>query len=93
MLSPFKIKTVVIAPMISGSISLAASSTLVAIILRHSRQTGVKQMRPVRRVFFGLCIYDRTYSFGQAMSALPTPQEPDGFFGSIGNMHSCRFQA
>ena len=87
MLSLNQRKFITMAPMVSGPLSLVASISLITMIFKSASKLKI----PVRRIFFGLCVYDCIYSFGQSMSTIPMPKDP-GIWGTFGNVHSCNFQ-
>lgn len=89
MYSPAQVKAIVIIPAVTGTLSAVASGSLIVMVLRS--QTGLKV--PLRRIFFGLCIYDIIYSLANALSSLPIPKEDAWIWGATGNVQSCLFQA
>lgn len=86
--SPTQIKAIVLAPMVSGSLSFIGSSGLLVMILWFSR---IKLYAVVRRILFGMCVYDIFQSLASLASSFPVP--PDrGVFGASGTVGTCDAQ-
>jgi len=74
-------------PTLSGLASFLGSVTLIITILRSELKLTV----PVRRIFFGVCIYNCFQSAAHAFSTFPIPKG-QGLWGAIGNIGSCDAQ-
>ena len=77
--------------MLSGTLSVAASTTLATMILTSPR----KLTSPKRRLLFGLCICDIFQSTGSILGPLLTVPDAPGSTSlwSFGNQATCDFQA
>jgi len=85
--SEAQIKAIVVVPICSGFTSFVASGTLIFMILRSELKLTV----PVRRIFFGLCVYNCFQSLSAAFSTLAIPKG-QGMGGAMGNIGSCDAQ-
>ena len=81
-----KLISLIIAPMITGSVSFAASLTLIISIMR----SNLKLSNTYRRIVFALSIFDLLQSLSQLASSLPMPA--GSIWGAIGNDVSCDLQ-
>ncbi len=77
---------IMVIPMITGSISFAASLTLIIMILRSNLKLGTVY----RRLVFGMSVFDLIQSLSQALSSVPMPA--GSFWGSVGNNITCNIQ-
>jgi len=79
--------SLVVTPMLTGSLSFLASLTIIISILRSE----VKLSTSYRRLLFGLSVFDLFHSLGQALSSTPMPVGT--FLLSFGNDSTCITQA
>ncbi len=85
-LAKAQLKSIVITPMLTGSISSVASLAIIISILRSE----VKLSNSYRRLVFGISVYDLIQSIGQAFSSVLMPSGT--FWLASGNDVSCKFQ-
>mmetsp|Transcript_11296 Transcript_11296/g.14165 ORF Transcript_11296/g.14165 Transcript_11296/m.14165 type:complete len:424 (+) Transcript_11296:204-1475(+) len=76
----------VLAPMVTGSVSFVASLTLIIMI----RRSTVKLSTIYRRLIFGLIVSNLIFSIGQLTSSFPAHNGT--IWGAIGNDVSCDIQ-
>ena len=79
--------SLIITPMITGTISTVASATIIVSIFRSQ----VKLNSIYRRFIFGMSSFDVIQSFSQLLSSLPMPAN-DTIWGSVGNDITCEMQ-
>ena len=79
---------ITIIPMVTGALSIAASSTIIAKIL----QSQSKLTTPYNRLLIGLCVFDIIVSSSNVSSTLPVPRGTPGYWGAIGNDTTCQIQ-
>ena len=77
-----------IAPILSGLLSLLASSTIIWKIF----QSRVKLNAPYCRIIFGLSFYDILSSLANMASTMPIPADTSDVFGAVGNKDTCNAQ-
>jgi hypothetical protein len=78
---------IVLTPMVSGFISLIASSTVITMIVIRS---NVKLSTTYRRLIVSLSTFDLIQSFSQTCSSMPMPS--GSMFLAIGNETTCDIQ-
>ena len=78
------------APILSGSLSLLASSTIIWKIF----QSETKLKAPYCRLLFGMTFYDVIFSCANIASTMPVPAvvSPTSSFGAVGNDITCSIQ-
>ena len=79
-------KIIVIAPVITGSLSLISSLTIMAMMLKSKK----KLSSSYRRLIFGLSMADVVFSIGQVVSTLPMYHGT--VWGAMGNQKTCEAQ-
>ena len=87
-LSQPQLLSLIIAPMITGTISTVASATIIVSIFRSE----VKLSTIYRRFIFGMSSFDVIQSFSQLLSSLPMPAN-SLIWGSVGNNITCGMQS
>jgi hypothetical protein len=86
LLSALELKTLVVTPIISGSISFVASMTIIFMIYR----SRIKLSTTYRRLVFGISVFDLIQSISQILSTFPMPA---GYiWGASGNQTTCSIQ-
>ena len=85
-LSHPQLLSILIAPMITGSISTVASATIIVFIFRSE----VKLSTIYRRFIFAMSTFDVIHSLPQLLSSLPMPANTT--WGAIGNTITCGIQ-
>ena len=86
MKSSSTLRAPIISSMITGSISFAASLTLIVMILR----SDLKLSTVYRRLIFGISVFDLVQSLSQGMSSLPMPA--GSIWAAVGNNVTCDLQ-
>lgn len=79
---------IAVTPMVTGTISIIASSTVIKKVLNSES----KLKNPYNRLLLGLCVFDIITSFCQATSTLPSPSDMPDRWGAIGNDATCKMQ-
>ena len=79
--------SLIVSPMITGTISIVASVTIVVSIFRSE----VKLSTIYRRFIFGMSSFDVIQSFANTLSSLPMPAN-SAIWGSVGNDITCGMQ-
>lgn len=78
--------TLMITPMITGSISFVSSLTIIVMILK----SNLKLTTVYRRLIFGISVFDLIQSLSQALSSVPMPA--GSWVGAMGNDVTCDLQ-
>ena len=79
---------ITIIPMVTGTLSIAASSTIIVKVL----QSQSKLTTPYNRLLIGLCAFDIILSICHVSSTLPVTRGTPGYWGTIGNATTCQIQ-
>ncbi|GFH57076.1 hypothetical protein CTEN210_13552 [Chaetoceros tenuissimus] len=79
-------RSLIIAPIISGSLSMVSSAALLYSIVRSQ----VKLWRVVRRIIVGFCVFDLFFSFGNALATFMAPKGQALY--AIGSIVTCEIQ-
>jgi hypothetical protein len=79
-------KIIVVAPMVTGSISFIASLTIIIMIFRST----VKLSTIYRRIILGTSVFDLLQSLSQVLSTIA--MEKGAVWSAIGNHASCQFK-
>ena len=79
---------ITIIPMVSGTLSILASTTIIIKVL----QSRTKLSTPYNRLLIGLCVFDIIASVCQAFSTLPVPKDQPGYQVALGNDTTCKVQ-
>ena len=75
-------------PMVSGALSIAASSTIITKVLKSAS----KLKNPYNRLLIGLCLFDILVSICHVSSTLPIPKGTPGYWAALGNDTTCKIQ-
>jgi hypothetical protein len=86
-LSQPQLLSIIITPMVTGSISTVASATIIVSIFR----SNVKLSTIYRRFIFAISVFDVLQSISQGLSTIPMPAD-DVYWGSSGNAVTCGLQ-
>ena len=78
----------IVLPMVSGTLSIAASSTIVIKVLKSRSRFST----PYNRLLIGLCLYDIIISTCQGLSTVPVPRGSRGYWLALGNETTCKIQ-
>lgn len=79
---------ITIVPMVTGTLSIAASSTIISKVL----QSQLKLSTPYNRLLISLCVFDIIASSCHVASTLPSPRGTVDLWGAIGNETTCQIQ-
>ena len=79
---------ITIIPMVTGTLSIVASSTIIYKVMQSQSRLST----PYNRLLFGMCAFDITTSTCYAFSTLPIPRDSPRHWLAIGNDTTCKIQ-
>ena len=79
---------IAVTPMVTGTLSILASSTVIKKVLKSES----RMKNPYNRLLVGLCVFDIIASSTHVASTLPSPRDMAGRWGAIGNDTTCEIQ-